>query len=154
MMKRRSFTSLIALALMVPAILAAQERRTGGGPAAAPPYDLAAEKVVIGKIVGTDTLAPPDREPVMYLTITADNAPLNVILGPAEWVKKQGFTFTPGAAAEVTGATGFRLNGPAMLARSVKVGAKTLALRDAKGKPMWDGGQERVFGSEPGLAGN
>jgi hypothetical protein len=134
MVKTRNVAALFALALMLTTCLGAQERRSGGPP----PYDVASEVTVSGTVETFE--AGPGIKRVI-LTLTVDNAPLAVILGPDVWVEKQGFTFTKGATAQVVGLTGFRANSnPAMMPRLVKVGSKTLTLRDATGKPLWDGG--------------
>ena len=135
MVKTRNAASLFALALMVTTCLDAQERRSGGPP----PYDLASEVTVSGTVVGVETFEAGPGVKRVILTLTVDNAPLAVILGPDVWVEKQGFTFTKGATAQVVGLTGFKANSnPAMMPRLVKVGSKTLTLRDATGKPLWD----------------
>ena len=135
MVKTRNAAALFALALMLTTCLGAQERRSGGPP----PYDVASEVTVSGTVVGVETLEAGPGVKRVILTLTVDNAPLAVILGPDVWVEKQGFAFTKGATAQVVGLTGYRANSnPAMMPRLVKVGSKTLTLRDATGKPLWD----------------
>jgi hypothetical protein len=138
MSKARTVAPLLALALMM-TTLGAQERRQGGPP----PYDPSKEVTVSGTVTGTETIEVPDGARLI-LMLTVNGAPVGVILGPEAWVLKQGVAFTKGAAAEVIGLTGYRYNSnPAMMPRSVKVGAKTLTLRDATGKPLWEGAGER-----------
>ncbi len=135
MVKIRNAASLFVLALIMTTCLGAQERRQGGPP----PYDVSSEVTVSGTVVGVETLEVGPGVKRVILTLTVDNAPLAVILGPDVWVEKQGVTFTKGATAQVVGLTGFRANSnPAMMPRTVKVASKTLTLRDATGKPLWD----------------
>jgi hypothetical protein len=129
----RALTFVIVLLSCLPA--AAQERRQGGPP----PYDLAGEKTVSGTIVGTDTITPPERAPMMFLTVTVDGSRLQIILAPDAWMKKQNFVFKAGEQVEVTGVPGFRLNSePAMMGRKLTSGGRTLEVRDQEGKPRWD----------------
>jgi hypothetical protein len=135
MVKQSRSICILTLALLVPAAWASQEPRQAGPP----PYDVTSERTVAGTVVGTATISPaPDRQ-MLYLTLTVDGRPLEIILAPPAWVKKQAFVFTVGATAEVTGVPGMHLNGEAaMMARTLKVGAHTLTVRDAAGKPLWD----------------
>lgn len=134
MLKIRNVASVLALLLMVTSTLAAQERRQGGPL----PYDASKEVTVSGTVTGTETIDAPDGTRLI-LMMTIDGASVGVILGPVDWMQKQGVAFTKGAKADVVGLTGFKYNGnPAMNPRSVKVGAKLLTLRDASGKPMWE----------------
>jgi hypothetical protein len=135
MVKTRNAATLFALALMLTTCLGAQERRSGGPP----PYDVASEVTVTGTVMGVETVEVGPGVKRVILKITVDNAPLGVILGPDGWVEKQGVTFAKGVTAQVVGLTGFRYEGgSAMMPRMVKVGSKTLTLRDATGKPLWD----------------
>jgi len=132
MLKTRTVAPMLALALLATSV-GAQDRRQGGPP----PYDPSKEVTVLGTVIGTETIEVPDGTRLI-LMLTVNGAPLGVILGPEAWVLKQGVAFTKGAAAEVVGLTGYRYNSnPAMQSRSVKVGAKTLTVRDATGKPLW-----------------
>lgn len=138
MMKSRVLCACVCV-IVVGSWLHAQERRGGG-----PPYVLADEVTVTGTVVGVETFTPPDGVPRAALNITAEGKPLAILLGPQEWFATQRFTFEKGASVQVTGLTGSRLNSmPAMLPRLVKVGTRTLTIRNAKGEPMWEGGLVR-----------
>ena len=129
---------VIALALLLTtAGLLAQERRQGPA-ASGPAYDPKQETTVTGVVGRSYTIQGRNAEQ-MILSVSANGAPLELILGPADFVKQQNFTFTEGAKLEIVGIAGFQVNGePAMLTRSIKTGAKTLTLRDATGKPVWE----------------
>jgi hypothetical protein len=120
----------IAVALTLAAPLDGQLRRSGG-----PEYDVAKEITVNGTIV--KTYIGPMNE-LLILEIAVDGKPLHLLLAPPDSVKKTGFTFPAGAAVEVKGQPGFKVDGHgALLVREVKAGKQTLTLRDRSGKPAW-----------------
>ncbi len=137
MIKRSHVPTIVACALLLSAATDAQMRRQqGGGP---PPYDLKAEVTVTGTVVGTETLTPPDRPELTMLLLTVKGEKLGVFVGPSEWVVKQKFEFTKGAEAQVLANTGFRYpGGPAIQPRTIKIGKRTLTVRDANGAPLWE----------------
>ncbi len=135
---RYSFTRmlLVALAVAAPLSLAAQERRAGPGP-----YDLSREVTVKGTVVRHYTMpSPASAEPELsILAVTIEGRPVQLILGPSDFVKKQRTNFTASLKVEVTGLPGAHLNSEeAMIVRKVKAVTQTLTLRDETGKPMWD----------------
>ena len=134
MVKTRNAATLLVLALMLTTCLGAQERRSGGPP----PYDPSQEVTVSGVVQGMETVEVSNgRRSILVLTV--NNEPLGILLGPEPWVQKQGVAFAAGASVQVVGLTGYRYpGGSAMMPRTVKVGSKTLTLRDATGKPLWD----------------
>jgi len=137
----RVLSGLIALTLVSAPVSGQERRAAAGGP---PPYNIAREVTVTGTVIGTEVIEPGDRPPMTVLTLTVSKAEFGVFLGPADWVSKQNFAFTKGAAAQVTGMTGFKFKGlDAVTARTVKVGTKTLELRDATGKAKWEGAAAR-----------
>jgi hypothetical protein len=134
MLKARYAAPVLALAFLTASSLGAQERRQGG-PA---PYDPLKEVTVSGVVKSMESVEVPDGKRSI-LVLTVNDEPLGIILGPETWVQKQGVTFAPGASVQVVGLTGYRFNGgSAMMPRTVKVGTKTLKLRDETGKPMWE----------------
>ena len=129
-------SAVAIFALVVSTSVIAQERRAAGGP---PPYNLAKETTVTGTVIGTEVIDPGDRPPMTVLMMTVNKTEFGVFLGPNEWVTKQNFAFTKGASVQVTGMTGFKYKGlDAVTARIVKVGAKSLVLRDDTGKAKWE----------------
>ena len=135
MRKANRVAPLLALVLMMTASLGAQERRQGGPP----PYDPSKEVTVSGVVKGMESIEVPDGKRSI-LVLTVNNEPLGILLGPEAWVQKQGVAFAAGASVQVVGLTGYRFNGgSAMMPRTVKVGTKTLTLRDATGKPLFGG---------------
>jgi len=136
--ERSHVPAIVVCALLLSAATAAQMRRQPGtsGP---PPYDLKAEVTVTGTVVGTETLTPPDRPELTMLLLTVKGEKVGVFVGPTEWVVKQRFDFTKGAEAQVLANTGFRYpGGPAIQPRTIKIGKRTLTVRDANGAPLWE----------------
>lgn len=128
----------LALALALSAAASAQERRQGGDGSGLPPYNLSTEVTVSGKVASTETAPTMSGGEMATVTVTVDGGPLHVLLGPPDFVKKQAFAITANATVQVTGMPGLRLNGePAMIARTLKVGTRTMTLRDATGAPAW-----------------
>jgi hypothetical protein len=135
-MTKTRWTLMIAMCVvLVPALARGQERRQGGPP----PYDATNEITVSAKVLGTETIEVGDRPAMLLLTIDVKGVPTNVIMAPVAWMAKQGVTFKEGDTVTVTGLSGYKANGkPGMMPRSVKAGTKTLTLRDADGKPVWE----------------
>ena len=132
----RVMSRVLPILMLLTVSVAGQEMRRQGGP---PPYNPKAEVTVNGTVIGTETITPPDRPEQTILLLTVDNAKLAVFVGPTDWVTKQKFEFTKGAAAQVVGNTGFVYRGTeAIQPRTVKVGTRTLQVRDASGKPSWE----------------
>ena len=131
---RRMTWCVLAMWLVAAGSLGAQERRQSGGGGG---YNLANEKTVSAKVIGVQTDEPAPGETIAFLAVTVDGKPLRIFLAPPAWMEKQQFTFTPGATAEITGVLGYRLNGDAMMPRKIKIGSKSLTLRDKTGKPLF-----------------
>jgi hypothetical protein len=133
----RAAVAGLAIGLMAYASPAAQERRSGGG---GPPYDVAAETTIKATVSRLFEIpAGPDRR-MTILTVTADGKTLHLILAPPDFMAKNTFAPKAGDTVEVTGVAGLRVNGePAMLTRQVRSGGRTLTLRDATGRPAWEG---------------
>jgi hypothetical protein len=136
---RRITLCVTAVLVLASGALGAQERRQSAGGGGQ--YNVANEKTVHATVVGVQTAEPVPGETIAFLAVTVDGKPLRIFLAPPEWMEKQQFEFTPGAAAEITGVPGYRLNGEAMMPRKIKIGAKTLTLRSPEGKPLWPAGR-------------
>ena len=133
-MNRRLASTVLVVTIITSLAALAQERRQAGPT----PYNLANEKTMTAKVVGLDSTEPiPGRE-VTFLAVTVNGEPLSVFLPPPEWLKKQNFSFPAGATAEILGVTGYRLNGDAVMPRKIKIGTRTLTLRDERGNPLWE----------------
>ena len=128
----RRLVMIAAIVMTLPAVPSAQERRQAG-PA---PYDRSQEVTVKGK-AGRSYTVPGGNE-LTILAIEVDGKPLQLILAPADFIKKQKADLAAAATVEATGLPGGHVNGePAMLVRTLKIGTRTVALRDESGKPLW-----------------
>ena len=135
MMLKPRLLPLVTSLLVLSSAMIAQERRQGGPP----PYDPKREVTITGTVVGLETITPPDRPEQTILMLTVDDAPLAIFVGPSDWIAKQNFAFTKGASAQVVGMTGFRYDGKAAVTpRTVKIGTRTLVVRDEAGLPAWE----------------
>lgn len=133
------FVATSALVIVSMVSLSAQERRSGGG-SGLPPYDVSKEITVSGVLTGTEEIPTQTGTQMTVLILSVNNAPMHVMLAPEGWIKMQKISVDTGAKVEATGLSGgFKIKGDAaMLARQLKVGGKVIALRDAKGAPLWE----------------
>ncbi|KAB2963237.1 MAG: hypothetical protein F9K16_07115 [Thermoanaerobaculia bacterium] len=137
---RRSFVALAFVAAALVALpLAAQETPAPGGPhrhaGGMPVYDVAAEKVVEGKVA--ELLPQACGCGGLHLKLETADGPLEIGLGPAAFLGELGVTFNAGDDVAVTGAAPKGEARAEFLARSVRLNDKTFELRDAEGKPRW-----------------
>jgi hypothetical protein len=129
--------AIVVMSLAAVAGTGAQQARQAGPPK----WEPADEQTIKATIQDIRTVPGGPRGEMVYLTITRENAPFHIILGPESWVKKQSFTLAKGAAMEVVGMPGSHVNGePAMRARTIKIGSKTLTVRNAEGTGLWEAG--------------
>jgi hypothetical protein len=111
------------------------QRGTRGAPAR---YDTTTEVTLDGVIAAvTETTAPRRGRGGLHLTVTGGSRTFEVHVGPAEFVASKSFTFAAGEAISVTGSTITLDGSTVVLAREIKKGDRILALRDAKGFPLW-----------------
>ncbi len=102
-------------------------------------YNAKTEVTVSGTIEdiksGSSSGSSSAPESVMLKTETGN---INVDLAPADYWNKNGFALTKGASIEVTGSKAQSGNSTVVLARTVKEGEKSVALRNAEGVPAWE----------------
>ena len=135
MSRRRLLVSALALALLTPVLMDAQERRRSGGPPTS--YDVASERTITA--TAGESRVMTDAEMMRILTVTVEGRALQLILAPDEFLKQQAFSVAAGSSVTVTGMPGARVNSePAMLVREIKAGGKTYTLRDKSGKATWE----------------
>jgi hypothetical protein len=101
-------------------------------------YDPATEATLKGTVEAVTQTA---RGAMMgtHLTVKTTEETREVMLGPASFLAKKGFSFAAGDSVEVTGS---RITMGAMefvIAREVVKDGKTLTLRDKSGTPEWAG---------------
>ena len=104
-------------------------------------YNPANETTVKGTVTEVKTTTGRHGWSGTHLILKTDARTFEVHLGPAPFLKEQGFSFAKGDQIEVTGATAQVGGSEALIAREVRKGDKTLVLRDAKGIPKWSRGR-------------
>lgn len=102
-------------------------------------YDPATETTVRGTVVKVIHTAGRRAGAGMHLTLKTEDRTYDVHLGPAGYVRSQGFRFSVGDRIEVTGSE-LTLGGrPTILAREIRKRGHLLTLRDENGVPEWAG---------------
>ena len=135
-------TLAIGAGFLLMAQYAYSQRGPGRG-MGAPLYDTSTVMTVQGTVQEVKTLQGRRGFAGNHLILKTDDAAYDVHLGPASYVKDQGFNFKKGDQIEVTGSKLKFSGGESIIAREVKMGGKTLALRDEQGIPLWPRGRGR-----------
>lgn len=97
-----------------------------------------------GTIVRTDTVTPMrGMDPGVVIVVKDGDRNIPVHLGPEWFIRHQQDKFTDGDRVQVTGSRVDLDGKPVVLATQVRMGGRTLTLRNENGVPVWDGWQER-----------
>ncbi|HEV7514661.1 MAG TPA: hypothetical protein VGR07_00025 [Thermoanaerobaculia bacterium] len=104
---------------------------------AMPRYDKATEVTLKGPIQEVKLVDTPSGVQGTHLMLKDGPQLIEVFAGPAPFFTRQGLTFAKGEAIEVTGSKVQVKGTPALLARQIKRGDKTVVLRDETGRPVW-----------------
>ena len=112
--------------------------QTGGGRGMRN-YNADTEVTLKGTVEAVNTVTGRRGWSAIHLTFKAGEDTFDVHLGPAAFLKQQGFEFAKGDPIEVTGSKVKLANGDAIIAREVMKGDETLTLRDTQGIPKWSG---------------
>jgi len=102
-----------------------------------PPYDARAEYVVKATVAGIKTHQSVMGYEDMHVILTTTVGDMEAHLGPVGYLAKRGFELRPGDEIVVTGCKTTWEDHPVIVARSLKVGSRSLTLRNLKGKPVW-----------------
>jgi len=78
-----------------------------------------------------------------HITLKTSDQNFDVHLGPTGYLTDQKFTVAKKDQLEVTGSKVKQGDAEVILAREVKKGDKTIALRNAQGVPAWSRGMQR-----------
>jgi hypothetical protein len=114
------------------AVDARQGRRT-----ATPTYDAATEVTLKGEVTDVTTQTGRHGMSGIHVTLKGDAAPVDVRLGPADYLEQQHFQVIKGDVIEVVGSKVTIAGAEAVLARTVKKGETPVVLRDENGMPKW-----------------
>lgn len=75
----------------------------------------------------------------VYILLKTTEGNISVRLGPSWYLRRQKFEVEPYDRVEILGSKVVTLKDrPAVIATKAKVGSSTIALRDTKGKAVWD----------------
>ena len=137
---------ILALGLMVSALVIASAAQAADPPksgrAGMPVYDASTE-VTLSGAVDKITEHRHGRMQGKHLWLKTASETIEVHLGPAAFLAKEKFAVSPSDQIEVTGSRVKIEGADALIARSVKKGETTWALRDGQGVPNWARGRAR-----------
>jgi hypothetical protein len=108
-----------------------------GGTGGMPRYDKKTETTLKGPILEVKLVETPGGVQGTHFLLKQGQQTIEVFAGPSVYLTGQGMTFAKGEAVEVIGSRVQVAGIPALLARQIKKGDKTLALRDETGFPAW-----------------
>ena len=128
----------LALAQAKPAAPPPGAAASGTGGPAVPAYDKATETTLKGPIQEVKLVDTPSGVQGTRLMLKQGQQMVEVYAGPAPFFTRQAMTFAKGEAVEVTGSKVQIKGAPALLARQIKKGDKTVVVRDEAGKPAWN----------------
>jgi len=132
MRARRILLAFACAGLVLPAATPALARDPG-------PYDPGRLETLRGEVVRIERVPNASGRRSLRLVLrTDDGACVPVALGPARVAERQAFTLVAGERVEVTGWRVVRSK-PPLAASEVRKDGATLRLRDAHGRPVWNG---------------
>ncbi len=99
-------------------------------------YSPAAERTIQGTIQQVVQGQGPVGTRVI---VSTQQGPMDVALGPQQFVQQQNLNLTPGAPITITGAPTMIGGQQLMLAREVQQSGRTVMFRNAQGAPAWSG---------------
>ncbi len=143
-MLRALVASSIAALLALPIAATAAGGPQGGSPRRARMFDPATVTSVSGQVEEVQRLSGRRGEGIHVVLRTSDGT-LDVLLGPAAFLEKQGLSLAQGDSIEVTGSKVQMGGAPAIIAQTVKKGDAVVTLRDAQGRPAWAGGRRGAW---------
>jgi hypothetical protein len=125
--------------------LAAAQDAGGSAPQSRAPgrrlYDASTVTTLSGTVTAVE-VAPGrgGRGGGLHVTVESGGRSVNVHVGPTWFLDDEGFKVAKGDTLEVTGSLVDTNGAKALIAREVKVGGKSLKLRDEQGIPVWSRG--------------
>ena len=134
--------AVLALACLLAAIPAFGQGAAGPRKGARK-YDPAAEITVRGTVLDVKTVMMPSGPEAVRLLLDTEAGETEVELGPSSFLTEKGLEPAKGDKAVVIGSTAVVDGASLLLAREIKLGGKTVALRDAQGIPAWPRGPHR-----------
>ena len=154
-MKHKAFLLMLitAFVLMLSADAMAQRPGWGRWAQVDHSYDVNTVETVKGTVEDVTYVTPTRGRgpgPGVHFTLKKGNELLEVMLGPVAYLDEQAEPFEKGDAVTVVGSR-ITLDGkPALIAKTLTYGDKTVTLRDDAGFPKWRGTQ-RAQGQAMGM---
>ena len=139
--------SIVGAALLVvgaASFVLAQAPRAGRQ--GSPIYDVKTETTIEGTVVAVETIAGPGGRGRRglggtHLVVKTETEKLDVHMGPTVYLAEKQIAIATGDAVEILGSRVTIDEEPVLIAREIKKGDQTWALRDASGRPLWSGGR-------------
>ena len=101
-------------------------------------YDRAAESTIRGTVGQVKVFSRPGMGARQHAVVqTDDGQRISVQLGPPDWMNRQQYQVKRGDRIEATGARVKFGSDESLLAREIRIGDRTYALRGAEGQPQW-----------------
>lgn len=145
--RKQMWMVVLAAASLVAAVLTvsdASARPRGCCAKGMPDYDPATEVTLSGTVEEVLSMSGCGKARTgTHVTLRAGEDVLEVALGPSDFLGDNGIEIAKGDALEVTGSKVQRHGGDLVLARAVRLGERSLTLRDAEGVPAWSRGRRR-----------
>jgi hypothetical protein len=143
MTARKWLTTIGPVALVI-ATLAGVAGAQSAGRQGSPIYDVKTEKTILGtvEIVEHITATGGRGRRSMggtHLVLKTEKDSVEVHLGPTAYLAEKGITIAKGDRLEILGSQATVDNEPVLIARQIRKGDSTWALRDASGRPAWSG---------------
>jgi hypothetical protein len=131
----------VALFFVIPSV---QAQTSAAVPAQLYGYDIIKEVTVNGPVASM--LAQPSPGMVMgaHLLVTTSSGPVDISLGAFGLRGKGALAVAPGQPIEVTGVMMTLKSGPVLLARTVKIGNQSYAIRNEHGIPVSPQAREHI----------
>lgn len=109
-------------------------------------YDVKTETTIKGTVEAVETIAGPGGRGRRglggtHLVVKTETENLEVHMGPAAYLAEKQITIAKGDAVEILGSRVTIDGKPVLIARQMKKGDQTWALRDSSGRPLWSGGR-------------
>lgn len=103
------------------------------------PYNPQTEATVQGIVVDAPVIREGGLPEMVHFTLKAGPETLLVVLGPNWFLARQDFKLAALDRVTVSGSRLLLDGKPAVVAREIRFGEKTLKIRDQEGHPLWGG---------------
>ena len=130
--------------LLIGAVSVVMAQPPGTERGASPMYDVKTETTIKGTVENVETVTGGGgrgRHALggTHLTVKTEKETVEVHVGPTAYLTEKGITLAKGDTLEIFGSRITIAEEPVVIARQIKKGDNTWALRDASGRPLWSG---------------